>query len=130
MLDVHLFFVKLFGCVIAEHSIPIDLDTFSHSLITRTAHPHIFLGFGILASWTQNKAFTTPVEALDVAGTTEFAFWYYMVRKVFVDAVYSLPQYREIATDTWHPSMNTKILRLSKLRANHHLRHKISAYLD
>lgn len=124
MLDVHLFFVKMFGCIIAEHNIPIDLSPFSQALLGRVPHPHVLLGFGILPSWTKNKAFITPVNAFNVGGTVEFACWYYMVRKVFVDAVYSLPRYRPIATDTWHPRMNARILRLSQLRTNQELRRK------
>jgi hypothetical protein len=122
MLDVHLFFVKMFGCIIAEHNIPIELRSFSQAIVSRTPHPHVLLGFGILPSWTQNKAFITPVYPHHVGSAIEFACWYYMLRKVFVDVVYSLPFYRPVATDTWHPRMNAKILRLSQLRTNQQVR--------
>ena len=37
MLDVHLFFLKLFGCLIVEHSIPMDIAPFSEAILHGTA---------------------------------------------------------------------------------------------
>jgi hypothetical protein len=43
MLDVHLFFVKLFGCAIIEHDIPIDITGFSEAIMNQKPHPLIHL---------------------------------------------------------------------------------------
>lgn len=44
MLDVHLFFVKLFGCAIIEHSIQqIDISSFSKAIMYHESHPLIYL---------------------------------------------------------------------------------------
>ena len=42
MLNVHLFFVKLFGCRIIDEKIPIDIEGFSSSIINSQAHPCVF----------------------------------------------------------------------------------------
>lgn len=42
MLDVHLYFVKLFGCAIVENSVAISLSDFRSSLLNRSAHPNIY----------------------------------------------------------------------------------------
>jgi hypothetical protein len=125
MLDVHLFFVKMFGCIIAEHDIPINLSTFSNSLLNRVAHPHVRLGFGILSSWNKNKAFITPVNAVNVKNVVEFASWYYMVRKVFIDVVYSTQEkYIQVASDTWHPNMKGNLIHMSQFGVNHQIQLK------
>lgn len=125
MLDVHLFFVKMFGCIIAEHDIPINLSIFSNSLLNRVPHPHVRLGFGILPRWNKDMAFITPVNAVNANDIVEFANWYYMVRKVFVDIVYSSrAKYLQVANDTWHPNMNGKLLYLSQFRVNHQIQQK------
>lgn len=45
MLDIHLFFAKLFGCIIVEHKVPIDVDGFSQAILKRQAHPYLFIAF-------------------------------------------------------------------------------------
>jgi hypothetical protein len=123
MLDVHLFFVKMFGCIIAEHNIPINLAEFSNALLRREAHPNLWLGFGVLKRWNKNKAIITPIKALNANESIEFANWHYMLRKVFVDIVFSQHRkYLQVANDAWHPKISSKILHLTKLRVNHQVR--------
>ena len=122
MLNVHLFFVKMVGCIIAEHDIPIDLSVFSNSLRNRVPHSHVRLRFGILLNWNKNKAFITPVNAVNANEIVEFANWYYMVRKVFVDVVeFSRTKYLQVANDTRHPSMKGKFLYLGLFKVNHQI---------
>lgn len=123
MVKVHLFFTKLFGCLIAEHAIPIPLEPFSDAILEGKPHPHLLLGFGILASQTKNKAFITPVQAMDLNNKTDkwtaFANFHYMIRKVFVDIVYATDRaLMEDVKDVYHATDTGKILRLSRLRAN------------
>ena len=46
MLDLHLYAVKLFGCVAANFSIPVDLAGMASSIKLRHAYPNIYLGIG------------------------------------------------------------------------------------
>ena len=46
MLNVHLYFVKLFGCHIAGNNIPIDITDFADAIMTGKPHPYVYLNFG------------------------------------------------------------------------------------
>jgi hypothetical protein len=51
MLNVHLFFLKLFGCMLAEekangYDIPIDIDPFSTAIMWGRPHAEVHLQFG------------------------------------------------------------------------------------
>jgi hypothetical protein len=51
MVDVHLFFLKLTGCMIAEakangHDVPISLDPFSEAIMSGRPHAEVHLQFG------------------------------------------------------------------------------------
>jgi hypothetical protein len=48
MLNVHLYFVKLFGCIIAENSLPIDIHEFSQAILSASAHPKVHLAISPL----------------------------------------------------------------------------------
>ena len=51
MISVHLFFLKLFGCMLCEakaggHDVPIDIATFSDAIMTGKPNPEVHLQFG------------------------------------------------------------------------------------
>jgi hypothetical protein len=51
MTNVHLYFVKLFGCMIAEakangYNVPIDIERFSQAIMSGLPHPEVHLQFG------------------------------------------------------------------------------------
>jgi hypothetical protein len=51
MTNVHLFFLKLFGCMLCEakangHEVPIDIAPFSQAIMTARPHPEVHLQFG------------------------------------------------------------------------------------
>ncbi len=51
MTKVHLFFTKLFGCMICEsvatgHELPIDIGLFSKAIMTGRPHPEVYLRLG------------------------------------------------------------------------------------
>jgi hypothetical protein len=51
MKHVHLFFLKLFGCMICEakangHGIPINVKPFSDAIMLNRPHPEVYLQFG------------------------------------------------------------------------------------
>jgi hypothetical protein len=46
MLNVHLYFLKLFGCHITAASLPIDIAPFSKATMHGTPHPGVYLKFG------------------------------------------------------------------------------------
>lgn len=123
LLHVHLYFVKLFGCLIVEHHIPIDVSPFAAALRTRTAHRNIYLAFGPSLKHPKRKfAGVTPIEAVDENGVSVFATWFYILGDVVVDIIYSAEErYMKVVRDYWHPSRPGKIIRVSHFKHNHQL---------
>jgi len=116
LLDVHLYFVKLFGCRIIENNIPIDINGFSKALQNRIAHPDIYISIGNRPGVINHKyAGVTPIESVNEGDRSVFATWLYMIDNIAVNILYSTVPGNEIALhNTWHPSMSSKILKLTK----------------
>lgn len=113
LLDVHLYFVKLFGCMIIEYSIPIDIDRFSKALQKRTAYSDIYISIGI------NHEFTgvTPIKSVNKGYRSVFATWLYMIGNIAVNIIYStVPGNERALHNTWHPCNSSKILKLKDFR--------------
>jgi hypothetical protein len=80
MLNVHLYFVKLFGCHIAGNNIPIDITGFSDAIMHGKLHPRVYLKFGCgrifdgkpLVGMTDMWITPPPV-----GGCSTYATWFY-----------------------------------------------------
>jgi len=44
-IQFHLYFVKLFGCIIVDNGIPIDISQFSAAIRNKAPHPTLYLSF-------------------------------------------------------------------------------------
>ncbi|MGH6636521.1 MAG: hypothetical protein ACRED0_10465 [Gammaproteobacteria bacterium] len=114
MLDVHLFFLKLFGCLIIENKIPIEIGRFSQSILQGVPHPKV-----CLALWTGlhhpsiKHVGCSPVETAQLAGRVAYASWFYVVDKVAVNIMYAEPrEHRKGLVHAWHPSRVGKYVRI------------------
>ena len=114
----HLYFVKLFGCHIVEHKVPVDIAPFAFALRNGTPHAHVYLAFGRTLGKRNSKfAGSTPIETTKIGPDVVYANWLYIVGDVFVDIIYSENlDYLAVVDSPWHPSKTGKIVRLSKLR--------------
>lgn len=113
MLNVHLYFLKLFGCMIAEakangHDIPIDLDPFSRAIMSGKPHAEVHLQFGRhdgiigrsnLHCWT-----TDP-------GRSVLAAWLYELDTIAISVLYAQHGKFEHRRDIWHPHSRTNAKR-------------------
>ena len=126
LLHVHLYFVKLFGCLIVEHCIPIGISPFAIALRTGTPHKNIYLAFGPQLEHPKRKfAGLTPVDAVDRDGVSVFATWCYILGDIVVDVIYSAEkQYMQVVRNYWHPSQPSKMIRLSHFKHNHQLQRR------
>lgn len=90
MVGVHLYFVKYFGCLIAENNIPIDIKGFSDAMLTGKPHPNIYIRF---LSGLQNERYRlvsrTPVTAIEEGGRAVYASWIYRLDGIGVHVFYS-----------------------------------------
>lgn len=110
MLNVHLYFVKLFGCAIKEQGIPIDIGPFQQSILTGIAHPKVRIAIGV------NKSMTTGSSDLELAslnGKPAFATWFYVTGCIAVNIMYAEPtERRQGLIGAWHPSTISKRIAL------------------
>lgn len=114
MVYVHLFFVKLFGCKIAESGAPIDIAGFSEALLNQQAHRDIFIAFGPRPVKVEHKyAGSTTMHTIDIDGVSAFATWFYMIDQLAVNIIY-VSHYGDpgVMKDTWHPDKLIKVVKI------------------
>lgn len=118
-LDVHLFFLKLFGCKIVQDQEPIDVSTIAACILTRQAHPEISLY--LANGWRDRRilAFESDVYKMwhRVPRRLDGALWGYVVRPIAVKVCLiriGVPLYS--SGYPWHPSRPRQFLRLSPYR--------------
>lgn len=116
MLNVHLFFVKIFGCLIVENAMPIDSSPFSRSLVERTAHPYVHLAISPhtdgLAAGTAGYSDFSTAQILD---EVFFASWMYVLDHFSMRVMYAKPsERRDGLIDSWHPSTITSRIRVAQ----------------
>lgn len=111
-LDVHLYFVKLFGCKIVEDNVPIDITEFSNCLQRRVAHSDVYIAIGNRIGIAKHKyAAITPIESVNQGDNSVFATWLYVIDTIAVNVIYSIvPANEEVLRNTWHPSTANKII--------------------
>lgn len=118
MLNVHLFFVKAFGCKVVESGAPLPVNEFSKALIDGKSNNYIHIGLG--KSFTKssvNFAGQTEIHSVNVGQKSVFASWMYVVDKIAVNVIYA-DEYKNpnVMKNTWHPDAITKILKLKKYK--------------
>lgn len=117
MLHVHLYFVKLFGCLIAENALPIDIEGFSQAILNSVAHPKVYLAVSPLTYGLASASVGySDLNLAEKNGGTAFAAWLLTLDRFTVRVMYAEPtEHRKGLVDAWHPSSITKCLRVSRL---------------
>lgn len=110
MLGVHLYFVKLFGCLIAVNAIPIEIQPFVDAILQGSPHPKIHLSFLDVSSLhPRYPAAITPVETIKLQGHVVGAQWFYFVGPLAVHVIYGdAISNRGNHVHLWHPSSTAK----------------------
>lgn len=116
MRNLHLFFVKWFGCLVAENEIPIDQKPFSEALLTGKSHPNLYLRFGCFEDLPVVAAGGSEVSVIrdnQQNGAVVFATCIYHLGRFGVNVMYAKPgEQREGLKDAWHPRFGVKRLML------------------
>jgi len=110
MLHVHLYFVKLFGCAVVAHNIPVEIGPFSDAIMYGRPHEKIYLSF-----WFGKRLGTgySNLETANIAGRCVYATWFYIIGSVAVNVIYAEPtEKRKGMVNAWHPKSITKRLRV------------------
>lgn len=114
MLHVHLYFVKLFGCMIVANDLPLDIAPFRMSIMDGRPHPNIHIGIGpSIPSVMRRMAGYSDVELLSTNGACVYALWFYYLDEVAASITYAAPsERRRSMVHAWHPQSTTKRLRM------------------
>ncbi len=114
--NVHLYFVKAFGCQIVEGGIPIDIGPFARAILEGRSHPNLYLAFG---STPQYDALPEMIGGSDVhvamlEKQCAFATWFYEVGSLSVNVMYAIEgEKREGLAHAWHPRFGQKCLTMA-----------------
>ena len=110
MLNVHLFFVKLFGCMLAEakangFDVPIEISPFSTAIMSDRPHAEVHLQFGrddgIIGRSNLHCWKTNPDRSVLTA-------WLYELDRIAVSVMYVQAGRFEHRRDLWHPRTSSK----------------------
>ena len=110
MRSVHLYFTKLFGCLIVDGGIPIETDPFAAAIMSGQPHSQLYLAFGHLAMPLETVG-GSDIAMAQADGKVAFATWLYNVGDLAVRVMYALPgEQRQGLEAAWHPSMGVNRL--------------------
>lgn len=115
MRNLHLYFVKLFGCQIVEGGIPINIASFAKAILEGRPHPNLFLAFGHISNMPVSVAGGSDVHVDLLNGQVVFASWIYQVGDLCVNVMYAVPgENRQGLQMAWHPHQGSKRLSFCK----------------
>jgi hypothetical protein len=124
MLNVHLYFVKLFGGMIGEgvlkeaegaEKLPISVTPFADAIMQARAHREIFLQFGI-GDGTIGRSNLSVLRRTD--GKYAIAHWIYRIGPIAVNVLYLQEGERwENLYTAWNPIRGCKKLQIADIRA-------------
>ena len=114
MRNVHLYFLKLFGCRIIDGSVPIDTADFGNAILQRRSHPNVYLAFGPTPDLLLDKdrvAGMSEIQGAELDGRCAFATWFYHVGHLAVNIMYAIEgETRYGLKQAWHPRFGHKRL--------------------
>ena len=113
MTNVHLFFLKLFGCMLCEakangHEVPIDITPFSQAIMSRRAHPEVHLQFGKY----DGTVGRSNLHCWTTQNGSVLAAWLYELNSIAVSVLFVQADRFEHRTDLWNPKSRTSSKRL------------------
>jgi hypothetical protein len=115
-LNVHLYFVKVFGCKIHQDGIPVDLAPFSKALMESSAHPEVSI---LIADDRAGEGkilfFDSDVHTMtEKGGELHGAVWMYNLSPIAMKIAYIKTDARLTAPGhPWHPTKPSKVVKLS-----------------
>jgi hypothetical protein len=109
MRNVHLYFVKAFGCLVIEGGIALDISSFSQAILEGRPHPNLYIRFGRSPDMPVVVAGGSDVHADLVDGQVVAASWLYQVGDLTVNVMYAAEgEPRQGLELAWHPKFGSK----------------------
>jgi hypothetical protein len=108
MIDVQLFFLKLFGCMLCEakangHDVPIDIAPFSEAIMSGRPHSEVHLQFG-KCDGTVGRS---NLHCWKTEHGSVLAGWLYELDSIAVSVLFAQVERWEHRADLWHPQSHT-----------------------
>jgi hypothetical protein len=108
MINVHLFFLKLFGCMLCEakasgYDVPIDIMPFSEAIMTSRPHSEVHLQFG-KCDGTVGRS---NLHCWETEHGCVLAGWLYQLDSIAVSVLFAQAGLWEHRPDLWHPQSHT-----------------------
>lgn len=112
-IDFHLYFVKLFGCRIADENMPIDLREFSKSVIEQRPHSCLYLNFNMRNVHSKSGMYIGPseVHGRECNGVCDAATWYYSLGELDIQVSWFRTKPLSNIPYAWHPEQGGKIIK-------------------
>jgi hypothetical protein len=111
MLGVHLFFVKLLGCELADSELsPFDLSRLSSAVMNERPHPSFYLQFGYGATMGNALHMGTSDISIDaLSNGAKFGMWAYSAGGF--SAMVALVEYDspKVPGRWWHPRLGNRL---------------------
>jgi hypothetical protein len=119
MLNVHLYFVKAFGCTLVVKNARLDIAPFAKAIMTGTAYPDFYLNIGI-APRPMRRIEASPILVFTGPGDTLIhALWSYDVDGLVIEgkiAPGAAAQKVAAQQHAWHPRMGTNCTRIVEIK--------------
>ncbi|HEY5602728.1 MAG TPA: hypothetical protein VIM41_06435 [Gammaproteobacteria bacterium] len=112
-INFHLYFVKLFGCRIADENMPIDLSHFAKCVLEQHPHSGIYLSFNMRNIHSKSGLYVgiSEVHGKEYGGVCEAATWYYSLGELDVQVSWSKETPIRNVPYAWHPESGGKIIK-------------------
>lgn len=112
--QLHLYFVKLFGCMVCEGNIPISLEGLSDAISGGKPHPGVFVAIGPMAPTLGGDAHSAGLSDFRcdfyANGQPAFAAWFMHFGAARIQVMLAAGgEHREGLTDAWHPNRAKRI---------------------
>lgn len=113
--QLHLYFVKLFGCLVREGDVPIDLADFSAAICSGKPHPGIYVAVGLMDKALAGGAGTAGLSDIHCDfyqdGKPAFVAWFIHMGNVCIQVMLAAAgEHRDGLINSWHPSRNKQLL--------------------
>jgi hypothetical protein len=120
MVGAHLYFVKIFGCHVAELGIPLDLASFGAAIMNDRPHPkvHLKFGFGALTYGEPHTGHSDIFLKQTPDGEVKFAWWHHGLGGLSIKVMFAEGEKRhDQLVDAWHPNLGTSNLKIADFRS-------------
>ena len=104
MLNIHLYFNKLFGTRLAAEKTPLGVESFRNAILGEVENPNLYIAFGYWPA-SRKTAGITKIHALELNGMPATVYWFYVINKVAVCLNYcTVPEVERLTRNSWKPS--------------------------